>query len=152
MTTAVQEELTKIVNNIASAHALEVVDVNLFVLGKRSLIKIFLHKEGGVSIGDCQKFSRELEVLLEAEGIFENAYTLEVSSPGLDRPLKNIRDFERQLNKRLEVKFTNLEEKTQSVVGVLVNVQPTHILLEIKDAQITIPFEKILKAVIHIDF
>jgi ribosome maturation factor RimP len=102
--------LQEIVDKISNAvlpilreSSLDLVDVEFLPSGRRWLLRIFIDKEGGVSIGDCEWVSRELDRLLDAEDIIDHPYMLEVSSPGLTRPLKRRQDFERNRGKRCKI-------------------------------------------------
>lgn len=75
------------------SNGLELVDVEFKKEGRNWVLRIFLDKEGGVTLEDCQKISRLAGDLIEVEGIIEPVYTLEVSSPGLNRVLKKEKDF-----------------------------------------------------------
>lgn len=88
----------------------ELVDVDYVKEGPNWYLKIFADKEGGFSINDCVDLSRALEAELEKRDPIENAYILEVSSPGLDRPLKKDKDYARSIGKIVDVKvFQPLE-------------------------------------------
>lgn len=82
----------------------ELVDVDYVKEGPNWYLKIFADKEGGFSINDCVDLSRALEAELEKQDPIENAYILEVSSPGLDRPLKKDKDYARSIGKLVDVK------------------------------------------------
>ena len=75
------------------AHGLTLVDVELLGAGRRSLLRFFVDKPGGVTIDDCQRFSREIGDLLDVEEVVSGSFDLEVSSPGLDRELKKDREL-----------------------------------------------------------
>lgn len=88
----------------------ELVDVDYVKEGPNWYLKIFADKEGGFSINDCVDLSRALEAELEKQDPIETAYILEVSSPGLDRPLKKDKDYARSIGKIVDVKvFQPLE-------------------------------------------
>lgn len=88
----------------------ELVDVDYVKEGPNWYLKIFADKEGGFSINDCVDLSRALEAELEKQDPIETAYILEVSSPGLDRPLKKDKDYARSIGKIVDVKvFQSLE-------------------------------------------
>ena len=103
-----QEILTEVealVRPIAEENGYELVDVEYVKEGKEWYLRIYADKEGGFSINDCVTLSRAVDQVLEEKDPIENAYHLEVSSPGLDRPLKKNKDFVRNLNKLIEVRF-----------------------------------------------
>lgn len=110
-----KQELIAYVESIALPLAqqmnYELVDVDYVKEGPNWYLKIFADKEGGFSINDCVDLSRALEAELEKQDPIETAYILEVSSPGLDRPLKKDKDYARSIGKIVDVKvFQSLEE------------------------------------------
>ncbi len=89
------EQITRTVEPILQESALELVDVEFQPSGRRWLLRIYIDKEGGVTIADCERVSRELDRLLDVEDMIDHPYVLEVSSPGLTRRLRKKADFER---------------------------------------------------------
>jgi len=106
----------------------DLIEKDLFSAGKRKILRIFIDKDGGVDVENCAKVSRCLSEELDKEenlDIIEGAYTVEVSSPGLDRPLKTKRDFERNLGKKLRVQCDG-----KAIKGILKSVGDTSITLD----------------------
>ncbi len=100
----VLETLSQFAERIAESKGLELVDVEIFRAGRRRVVRIYIGKREGISVDDCANMSRDLSALLDAEGFLENeAYMLEVSSPGLDRPFKTVRDYRRNLGRQVRV-------------------------------------------------
>ena len=98
-------EVEALVRPLAEQNGYELVDIEYVKEGKEWYLRIYADKEGGFSINDCVTLSRAVDQVLEEKDPIENAYHLEVSSPGLDRPLKKDKDFARNLNKLIEVRF-----------------------------------------------
>lgn len=98
----------RISEEIAKELGYEIVDVDYVKEGPNWYLKIFADKEGGFSIDDCVALSRRVESALEENDPLETPYILEVSSPGLDRPLKKPKDFARSLGKLLEIRLFTL--------------------------------------------
>ncbi len=96
---------------MAEEFAYEIVDVDYEKEGPNWYLKVFADKEGGFSINDCVTLSRALEAAIEADDPFEEPYVLEVSSPGLDRPLKKDKDFTREMGKLVEVKLYKADKE-----------------------------------------
>jgi ribosome maturation factor RimP len=106
----------------------DLIEKDLFSAGRRKILRIFIDKDGGVNVEDCASTSRYLSEELDLEtniGLIDGAYTVEVSSPGLDRPLKTKRDFERNLGRVLRVTQNGKIKK-----GILKSVNGTLIILE----------------------
>lgn len=110
----------------------ELVDVEFVREGSNWFLRAYVDKEGGFSVNDCEKVSREFSDLLDKEDFIEESYILEISSPGLGRPLKKDKDFERSIGEEVEVKLYKAFEEQKEFSGTL----------EAYDAQtVTIGFE-----------
>ena len=105
------EKVEAIAAPIAEAMSYEIYDIEYEKEGPNWYLKVFMDKEGGFSINDCVDLSHALEERLDGEDPIENPYILEVSSPGLDRPLKKDKDFTRSIGKLVEIRlFATTEE------------------------------------------
>ena len=142
--------MTKLAKNVAKSLGLDVVETTYSKFKNQGLAKVFIAKSGGISIDDCTRVSRELGVLLDAEGIINEPYTLEVSSPGLDRPLKTRRDFERNFGCFIEVEYKTNSNRTVKVLGKLKKIVEDNIILENNEDTCSVPLELILKAKISV--
>ena len=112
----------------------DLVEKDLFGAGRRKILRIFIDKNGGVSVENCASVSRFLSGELDKEenvNVIEGAYTIEVSSPGLDRPLKTIRDFERNLGRMLRT----TQNDGKIARGILKSVNSSSITLETAPAK-----------------
>ena len=97
----------------------ELVDVEFVREGSNWFLRAYVDKEGGFSVNDCEKVSRELSDLLDKEDFIEESYILEISSPGLGRPLKKDKDFERSIGEEVEVKLYKALEGQKEFSGTL---------------------------------
>ena len=140
MQSAIAEQVTKLVEPLLDEIGIELVEVQF----QGNILRVTIFKEGGVGIDDCAKVSREVAHLLEVEDLIEHKYHLEVSSPGLDRPLRNQRDFNRNINQ--ELKATLNEPPGQQVTGTIVRADGDSIVLDTGKEQISIPLTRIAKA------
>jgi ribosome maturation factor RimP len=163
---SIRERITELARGIAEDEGYELVDVTVHGAGRRSLVRIAIDKEGGVTIADCERMSRGLGALLDVEDPINTGYTLEVSSPGLDRPLTTMRDFERTAGKLARV-VTNEKIGAETIfVGRVIDTGPGWIRLRIENkpmvkgvrrktpeepVDVFIPFEKIAKARLEIE-
>lgn len=100
----IERKTTELVLPILDANHLELVDVEYVKEGSDYYLRIYADKEGGITIGDCEIVNRALGDLLDQEDYIQDAYILEVSSPGLTRPLKKENDFKRSIGKIVEIK------------------------------------------------
>src|SRR3990167_9137109 len=101
VTTAVEN----LVKPIVESEGMELVDVEYKKEGKTWYLRIFIDKNAGVTLDDCQNISYQIEKLLDVEDIISDSYTLEVSSPGIERPLKKISDYNRFKNRLVKIFF-----------------------------------------------
>lgn len=97
----------------------ELVDVEYIKEHGDYYLRIYIHKDGGVTLDDCQLMSEKIGDKLDETNLIENAYYLEVSSPGLDRPLKSDKDLERNLGKEVEIHLYKPTDGTKKIEGIL---------------------------------
>lgn len=107
----IEETCEKLVTPIIDQRGFELVDVEYVKEGSNYYLRVYADKEGGITIDDCVEISRELNPMLDAyEKEFKDPYILEVSSPGLLRPLKKDKDFARNIGKMVEIKLFTATE------------------------------------------
>ena len=111
----------QLVQPIIDENNFELVDVEYVKEGANWYLRVYADKEGGINIDDCVLLSRALEAKLDEEDFIEEAYILEVSSPGLGRPLKKDKDLERSLGKDVEIKLYRPIDKQKEWEGTLVS-------------------------------
>jgi ribosome maturation factor RimP len=103
-TESVADRARRLLEPVLVRDGFELVEVEWLREGGPWVLRLYVDRQGGVTIDDCQAVSRTIEPILDAEGFIEPAYNLEVSSPGLDRPLRKPQDFERFAGQRARVK------------------------------------------------
>lgn len=136
----------------------ELVDVEYRRSGREAILRLFIDKEGGVTLDDCADFSRELSLVLDVEDIIPCEYNLEVSSPGLDRPLKTPADYERFKGRLVKVRTyepcpDDAGNRRKTFLGCLVGLQNGHIVIKLKEGQgASIPLERVAKANLEFEF
>lgn len=109
----------------------ELVDVEYVKEGSNYYLRIYADKESGINIDDCVTISRALEAKLDEEDFIPDAYILEVSSPGLGRPLKKEKDFKRSVGKEIDIKLYKAIDKQKEFTGVLTGYTEDTITLDI---------------------
>ena len=114
--------------------------------GKHSLLRVYLDKEGGVDIEDCARASRQISSILDVEDPISGEYTLEVSSPGVDRVLFNLDQLREYLGWHVQLRLTENFENRRKFAGQLKAIVDDEIVLIIGDEEYTIPYELIEKA------
>lgn len=129
----------------------ELVDVEWVKEGANWYLRVFIDKEGGITVDDCELVSRAFEEILDREDYISENYIFEVSSPGLDRPLKKEKDFARSIGKDVEVKLYKAINKEKEFVGVLTAYDDETITLEMDDES-TMIFQRADIAIIRLAF
>ena len=104
---------------ILAGHGFELVDVEFVKEGSSWYLRSYIDKPGGISIDDCETVSRALEKALDEEDFIAEAYVLEVSSPGLGRPLKKEKDYVRNEGREIDLRFYKSFEHEKELRGVL---------------------------------
>jgi ribosome maturation factor RimP len=144
------EKIERILMPILEEDCLELIDIELRPSGKRWLLRIYIEKDGGVTISDCVKVNRELGRTLDIEDIIEHPYTLEVSSPGLTRPLKNVNDFKRYVGRQCRIITSKPLYERNEFFGEIIHIAEDEVEIRGKIGVFTIPICDIKKA--HLDF
>ena len=137
------EEIEALTRRIVEAEGMELVDLEFKTGKSRDLLRIFMDKSGGVTLEDCENVSRQVGTVLDVKDLMKQAYVLEVSSPGIDRPFKTERDFQRNLGRTIKVYFV---EGESPAVGKLLEVQPDQIIMEENGQLRKIVLDRIKKA------
>jgi len=146
-------EVSLLVEPLLSEFGMEMVDVEFQFERGKWILRVFIDKQGGVTIDDCASISRELGDLIEAENIINLAYALEISSPGLNRPLTKEDDFIRSIGKMVQLKMSRPINKRRNFAGCLTNVKKGMISLVIDDNNLVeLPLNEIDKARLKYEF
>lgn len=134
--TEIEQHCTELVTPIIKAGDFELVDVEYVKEGADFYLRVYADKSGGITIDDCVSISRALEERLDAEDRIKDAYILEVSSPGLTRPLKKEKDFARSIGKLVDVKLYRQVNNSKELTGVLMayNEEEVQLMLDDGDA------------------
>jgi len=98
-----ENKITVLIAPVINSMGIALDNLEFLKTGKKGVLRVYIDKEGGVTIGDCEKVSREVEAVLDVENPIQIPYVLEVSSPGLDRPLKIPGDFRKYCGKKVRV-------------------------------------------------
>ena len=150
--TSIYQSVTKLIEPTARENNIELVDVEYKKTGKAWTLRVFINKSQGVTVYDCQKLSREIEDLIEVHELIANPYVLEVSSLGLDRPLKKEADFLRNKGKQIQLKtFLPIDNK-KKFLGTVRDFTNGTLFLEDKDDVLEIQLANIAQAKLVIKF
>lgn len=141
------EPIKRLVEPILSEAQAELVELSWRRQGRQVVIRLLVDHVGGVTIQDCARLNQRIGEALDAAECIAESYTLEVSSPGLDRPLTTRRDFERALGEPIEIVMTASVGGPQRLSGTLLAVQPGAIVVVTDAGTVTIPLAHIHSAV-----
>ena len=148
----VTQSVTELLEPGLLAKGLELVDVDFKKEGKNWVLRIYIDREGGVTLEDCQKVSRIAGDLVEVEDVIEPVYTLEVSSPGLNRVLKKEKDFLKYLGKKINVQCHAPMDGRKKFTGILTDFIEQSIHLDVNGQQHKIPLNLVAKANLVMEF
>ncbi len=147
----VSQSVMEAIDPILKGENLELVDVEYKKVGKSWVLRVFIDKPGGITLADCQKVSHQIEDKIEVEEIVSAAYVLEVSSPGLDRPLKKSTDFLRYKGKKVKIHTFVQVNGEKDFSGTIIDFKEEHVQLEMVGKSFAIPLDKISKAILILE-
>ncbi len=132
---------------LADEHDLFVVDVELKTHSGQTEVWVLLDTEkGGVNIDHCSEISRELGFLIEAHELFDNKYRLNVSSPGLSRPLSDLRQYKKNEGRVATIKFKNTDGEYKKIEGVITGIENEVVAItDEEEVETQIPFDNIVE-------
>ena len=137
-----EQVISPIVNNLGYTF----VGLEYSPQGKRSVIRIYIDKQGGVTAGDCERVSRQVNAVLSVEGVVSEDYLLEVSSPGLDRLLFTPAQFAEQIGKLVSIRLIASLQGRKNYKGRIQAVQGDQITILVEENEITFSFPEIDRA------
>ena len=149
---SIHRAVTELIGPVFRENNIELVDVEYKKVGKTWTLKVFIDKNEGVTVDDCQKLSREIEDLIEVHELIDVSYVLEVSSPGLDRSLKKERDFLRNKGKQVQVKTFSPVNNKKQFTGIIRDFLNATLLLEVNNSIWEVKLDKIAQAKLIIEF
>jgi ribosome maturation factor RimP len=146
--TAVVDKVQAIAERVAASEGIEIVDVQLLGGGAHRMLRLFIDKPAGVTHGDCEFISQEVGTILDVEDVIPGGrYTLEVSSPGVERKLTRPRDFERFTGQKIKVVLRQPVEERKNWAGTLAAFANGIITLEPAPGKtVQFPLEQVEKA------
>lgn len=138
----VEELLTPTVESLGCS----VWGVEFLSQGKHSKLRVYIDKEGGVDVDDCAAVSRHVSDILDVEEVITSAYTLEVSSPGMDRILFKESQFAESVGEQVDVRLNFPFEGRKKIVGLLAGLQDSMAVVRVEEDEYLLPLENIQKA------
>ena len=148
-----EQRTSELIMPIIEQNSFELVDVEYVKEGSSWYLRAYIDKPGGITIDDCETVSRYLSDRLDAEDFIDDAYILEVSSPGLGRPLKKDKDFERSIGSEIEVRTFKAIEHEKEFTGILRSYDKESFSLELDDGrEMTFQRSEVALARLALDF
>ncbi len=138
--------IRELVEPILSQQKVELVELSCRAQGRNTVLKLLVDAVGGVTIQQCASANRKITQAMEESRVLEEPYEVEVSSPGLDRPLVSLRDFERAVGEQLTVQAQQADGRVRELSGMLLAVQPEAIVLKTTSGNLTIGRSAIQRA------
>ena len=151
MNEEILHKVRTIAENVLSAEKMELVDIQYRREGRGWVLRLFIDQERGITLADCARISQDIGRALDVEDVINHPYTLEVSSPGLTRPLKTGKDFLKVLNQRIKVKTFQPIDKRRNFKGILLGFSDDQIEMEIDGGILRIPLSVIARANLEYD-
>jgi len=148
----VLELVKRVTLPVVQEAGLELVDVEYAKEGGRYYLRIFIDKPGGVRIEDCQHVSEKIDRLLDELDPIPQSYFLEVSSPGIDRPLKKAGDYIRFAGRLARVKTFSPVEGRRKFTGRIVGMHGEDVVMQVEGKEMSIPFKQIASARLEVEF
>lgn len=140
-----------LITPIIEANHFELVDMEYVKEGSNWYLRAYIDKEGGITVDDCELVSRAFSDLLDKEDFIEDSYIMEVSSPGLGRPLKKDKDFKRNIGNEVELKLYKAVNKVKEDVGILTAFDKDTVTIEHEDGTEAV-YERTALALIRLTF
>lgn len=137
-----KNEVKEVVEPILNQERFDLVEVKLSRFKNQYSVQLFVDSDNGAPLDECARLSRIIGAAFEASDLFGTGYVLEVSSPGLDRPLVSYRDFSRRIGKKMRVDFVQ-NKKDTSAEGLLAEVAEEFVVLNVKGDKREIPLSDI---------
>lgn len=131
---------------ILEADGIELVEIEYLISGGSWTLRLYIDAPGGVTLEDCATVSRQIGVLLDAEDPIAHHYKLEVSSPGINRVLRKLGDFERFSSKQARIKTTHKIDGRKNFLGILRGTRGDTVIMEVENRLVEIDAENIEKA------
>lgn len=132
--------------SLIGAMGYEFVGSELLRQGRGALLRIYIDSEKGITLDDCTHVSRQVSAILDVEDPIQGEYTLEISSPGLDRPLFEIAHYQKMIGNRVRIRLHAPIENRRKFTGQIVRVEGTDIHLLVDTLDVVVPFSSIEKA------
>lgn len=145
------DRVKELIAPLLEQKAIDLVEINYRQVGRRKILRFLVDKTPGITLDECTAINEEIAAIMDKEDTIATSYVLEVSSPGLDRPIISKRDFDRAIGKKMDIFLKDpLKDKFQ-YTGILKGVKEDSISLKIKNGLVNIPLGIINKGKLVIE-
>lgn len=142
----IQKEIEDLIRPTVNDMGYELWGSEYLAQGKYSILRIFIDKPEGIQLADCERVSKRVSALLDVEDPISGNYNLEVSSPGIPRPLFNSSQYHRYIGQQVQVKLFRPLDGRRKITGVIVSANEDNLVLSIDNVEQNILFSNIVKA------
>ena len=139
-------QLTELIAPVVESMGFTFWGLEFMPQGKRSMLRIFIDHADGINVDHCAQVSRQVSAVMDVEDPFAQEYTLEVSSPGMDRPLFTLEQFQQYANHIVELRLRMPFDGRRKFKGQLIGVEQEDVVLVVDDHEYLLPIELIEKA------
>ncbi len=141
-----QTHLWELFEPVISGMGYDLIEIEHFPNPKHGVLRLYIDKEGGVLIEDCSAVSRQISALIDVEDPVRGKFNLEVSSPGLDRPLRRVKDFQRFTGSKVKLKTAVPLDGQRNFSGRLLEANDQVVVIETDSEELSLPMNVIEKA------
>jgi ribosome maturation factor RimP len=141
-----EQELETLLTPTVAALGLRVSGLEYLGQGKHSMLRIYIDRDEGVTIEDCELVSKQVSEVLDVEGTLTSSYTLEVSSPGMDRLLFKPEQYAESIGETVDVRLNYPFEGRRRVVGALTGLENDEMVVQVEDSEYQIPLSNVQRA------
>lgn len=147
-----KNNIIELIEPIINEESCELVDVHVTHEEGRKIVRVFIDKEGGVILEDCSRVSHAIEDVMEVEDVVDGKYHLEVSSPGLNRPLRTVEHYQKVLGQTVQFATKEKIDGRKRYKGILKDVSASNVVVEIDNKDFTVPLTEIEKSHLVYEF
>ena len=141
-----EQQLEALISPCVAALGLTLWGIEYLAQGRRSLLRVYIDADDGVTIDDCERASKHVSDLLDVEDAVASAYTLEVSSPGLDRLLFKPQQYAESIGETVDVRLNYPQGGRRRIVGALTRLQNDSAVLKVEESEYVIPLDNVQRA------
>ena len=150
--TQIYKQVEEISESLVVSEGMELVDLEYRREGPRWMLRLFIDREGGVTVDDCARISRDLGDLLDVKDLIPQTYVLEVSSPGLNRRIRKKKDFSRFAGQKVQLLLVSPKDGRRKIVGDLVGVEGEEVVVIGTEGRFSVALENIARANLIYEF